>query len=255
MSNLHEECGVFGVYSNETRDVASTAYYGLFALQHRGQESCGIVVNDDGVFSSYKDIGLVDEVFTPSEAAAVAVAYSLIVGFFVYRNLKIGDLWELFMKMARTTGVVFLVIAAASILGWVLTIDRIPAKVAALMLSISTNKWVIMLLILILLLFIGMFMDIAAALIILGPILHPLAVSLGFHPLHFGIVMVLALNIALMTPPVGACLFVACGISKLTLEQLSREIFPFIIVVVIVLFIIAFVPDIPLFLPRLFGYA
>ena len=149
----------------------------------------------------------------------------------------------------------FLVISAASILGWVLTIDQIPAKVAALMLSISTNKWVIMFLILILLLFIGMFMDIAAALIILGPILHPLAVSLGFHPLHFGIVMVLALNIALMTPPVGACLFVACGISKLTLEQLSREIFPFIIVVVIVLFIIAFVPDIPLFLPRLFGYA
>ncbi len=199
--------------------------------------------------------GILGGIFTPTEAAAVAVAYSLIVGFFVYRNLKIGDLWELFMKMARTTGVVFLVISAASILGWVLTIDQIPAKVAALMLSISTNKWVIMLLILILLLFIGMFMDIAAALIILGPILHPLAVSLGFHPLHFGIVMVLALNIALMTPPVGACLFVACGISKLTLEQLSREIFPFIIVVVIVLFIIAFVPDIPLFLPRLFGYA
>lgn len=165
------------------------------------------------------------------------------------------DMWPLFMKMARTTGVVFLVIAAASILGWVLTMEQIPEKVATMMLSVSTNKWIIMSMILLLLLFIGMFMDIAAALIILGPILHPLAVSLGFHPLHFGIIMVLSLNIALMTPPVGACLFVACGISKLTIEQLSREILPYIFVALIVLLVITFIPDIPLFLPRLMGLA
>lgn len=164
-------------------------------------------------------------------------------------------MWPLFMKMARTTGVVFLVIAAASILGWVLTMEQIPEKVATMMLSVSTNKWIIMSMILLLLLFIGMFMDIAAALIILGPILHPLAVSLGFHPLHFGIIMVLSLNIALMTPPVGACLFVACGISKLTIEQLSREILPYIFVALIVLLVITFIPDIPLFLPRLMGLA
>ena len=197
--------------------------------------------------------GILSGIFTPTEAAAVAVAYSMILGFFVYRNLTLRDMWFIFMKMARTTGVVFLVIAAASILGWVLTIEQIPEKVAALMLSVSTNKWVVMGMILLLLLFIGMFMDIAAALIILGPILHPLAVKIGFHPLHFGIIMVLALNIALMTPPVGACLFVACGISKLTIEQLSREIFPFILVVVAVLLLITVVPEIPLFLPRLMG--
>jgi len=181
------------------------------------------------------------------------VAYALFIGFFVYRNLSIRDLWPLFMKMARTTGVVFLVIAAASILGWVLTIEQIPEKVATLMLSISTNKWIVMGMILALLLFVGMFMDIAAALIILGPILHPLAVQIGFHPLHFGIIMVVSLNIALMTPPVGACLFVACGISKLTIEELSREIFPFILVVLAVLLLITFVPAIPLFLPKLMG--
>jgi TRAP-type C4-dicarboxylate transport system permease large subunit len=96
-------------------------------------------------------------------------------------------------------------------------------------------------------------MDIAAALIILGPILHPLAVQLGYHPLHFGIIMVLALNIALMTPPVGACLFVACGISKLTLEQISREILPFILVELAVLLLITFVPAIPLALPGAMG--
>ncbi len=199
--------------------------------------------------------GILSGVFTPTEAAAVAVAYSMFVGFFVFRSLSVKDLWPIFLKMARTTGVVFLVIAAASILGWVLTMEQIPEKVATLMLSISTNKWIIMGMILVLLLFVGMFMDIAAALIILGPILHPLAVDIGFDPLHFGIIMVLALNIALMTPPVGACLFVACGISRLTIEQLSREIFPFIIMVVIALLIVTFIPGISLFLPRLMGMA
>lgn len=199
--------------------------------------------------------GILSGVFTPTEAAAVAVAYSMFIGFFVFRSLSVKDLWPIFLKMARTTGVVFLVIAAASILGWVLTMEQIPEKVATLMLSISTNKWIIMGMILVLLLFVGMFMDIAAALIILGPILHPLAVDIGFDPLHFGIIMVLALNIALMTPPVGACLFVACGISRLTIEQLSREIFPFIIMVVIALLVVTFVPGISLFLPRLMGMA
>ncbi len=217
------------------------------------------------MFSAFKDAfiallmpaiilgGILSGIFTPTEAAAVAVAYAMCIGFFVYRNLTLRDLWPLFMKMARTTGVVFLVIAAASILGWVLTIEQIPEKVATLMLSISTNKWIVMSMILGLLLFVGMFMDIAAALIILGPILHPLAVKIGFHPLHFGIIMVVSLNIALMTPPVGACLFVACGISKLTIEELSREILPFILVVLAVLLLITFVPAIPLFLPRLMG--
>ncbi|AER67451.1 TRAP dicarboxylate transporter, DctM subunit [Thermovirga lienii DSM 17291] len=199
--------------------------------------------------------GILSGVFTPTEAAAVAVAYALFVGFVVYRSITVRDLVPIFIKMARTTGVVFLVIAAASILGWVLTMEQIPEKVANLMLGISTNKWVVMGMILLLLLFVGMFMDIAAALIILGPILHPLAVKMGFHPLHFGIIMVLSLNIALMTPPVGACLFVACGISRLTIEQLSREIFPFILVVVSVLILITVFPGIPLFLPRLMGYA
>ncbi len=199
--------------------------------------------------------GILSGIFTPTEAAAVAVAYAMFLGFFVYRNLKLSDLIPLFLKMARTTGIVFLVISAASILGWVLAIEQIPEKVAALMLGISSNKYILMLLILGLLLIVGMFMDIAAALIILGPILHPLAVSLGYHPLHFGIIMVLALNIALMTPPVGACLFVACGISKLTLEQISKEIWPFIIVEIGVLFLITFVPDIAMFLPRLLGLA
>jgi tripartite ATP-independent transporter DctM subunit len=198
--------------------------------------------------------GILSGIFTPTEAAAVAVAYAFMIGFFVLKTLKLRDIPELLYQTGKTTGVVFLIIGSASIIGWILTMERVPETIAAAFLSVSDNPKVILLLILILMLVVGMFMDIAAALIILGPILHPIAVNnLGMHPIHFGIIMVLSLNIALMTPPVGACLFVACGISHLTLEQLSKAIFPFIVVEVIVLFIISYWADLVLFFPRLLG--
>ncbi len=198
--------------------------------------------------------GILSGIFTPTEAAAVAVGYAAFVGFFVLKSLKLRDFPELFYKTAMTTGVVFLIIGTASICGWIMASERIPEAVASTMLSISSSKYTLLLLILILMIVVGLFMDIAAALIILGPILHPLAVSQGIHPLHFGIVMVLSLNIALITPPVGACLFVACGITKLSLEQLSKAIWPFIIMEFIALFIIAFVPSIPMAIPKLLGF-
>lgn len=198
--------------------------------------------------------GILSGVFTPTEAAAIAVAYAFIVGFFVFKTLKLKDLPELLEQTARTTGVVFLIIGSASILGWILASERVPEQIAQAFLNISHNKYVILLLINILMLIVGMFMDIAAALVILGPILHPLAVSVGVAPIHFGIIMVLSLNIALMTPPVGACLFVACGISKISLEALSKAIFPFIIAEIIVLFLITYIEPISMFLPRLLGF-
>ena len=198
--------------------------------------------------------GILTGIFTPTEAAAVAVGYAFIIGFFVLRTLKISDIPDLLYQTGKTTGVVFLIIGSASILGWILTMERVPEAVAAGFLSVSNNPHIILLLILILMLIVGMFMDIAAALIILGPILHPIAVNnLGIDPIHFGIIMVLSLNLALMTPPVGACLFVACNISKLSLEALTRAIWPFIIVEVIALFIIAYWSDLVLFFPRLVG--
>jgi tripartite ATP-independent transporter DctM subunit len=198
--------------------------------------------------------GILTGIFTPTEAAAVAVAYAFIIGFFVLRTLKLRDIPDLLYQTGKTTGVVFLIIGSASILGWILTMERVPEAVAAGFLRVSDNPHIILLLILILMLIVGMFMDIAAALIILGPILHPIAVNnLGMNPIHFGIVMVLSLNLALMTPPVGACLFVACNISKLSLEALTRAIWPFIVVEVIALFIIAYWADLVLFFPRLMG--
>ncbi len=198
--------------------------------------------------------GILSGVFTPTEAAAVAVGYAAFVGFFVLKTLCLKDLPELFYKTAMTTGVVFLIIGTASICGWILASEKIPERIAAAILSISNNKNIMLLLILLLMIIVGMFMDIAAALIILGPILHPLAVSQGVNPLHFGIIMVLSLNIALITPPVGACLFVACGITKLSLEQLSKAIWPFIVVEFIVLFMITFMPDISMTIPKLLGF-
>ena len=198
--------------------------------------------------------GILSGTFTPTEAAAVAVLYAVIIGFFVLKSLKPSDIPPMLTKTARITGVVFLIIGSASILSWVLAINQVPQAIAAFLLETTGNPKLILLMILILMLIVGMFMDIAAALIILGPILHPIAVGIGMDPIHFGIVMVLSLNIALMTPPVGACLFVACSISKLKLSQLSKAIWPFIIVEVIALFLVAYIPQISLFLPRLLGF-
>ncbi len=198
--------------------------------------------------------GILTGIFTPTEAAAVAVFYAMIIGFFVLKTITPKDLVPMLVKTARITGVVFLIIGAASILSWVLAINQVPQAIAAFLLETTGNPKIILLLILILMLVVGMFMDIAAALIILGPILHPIAVSIGMSPIHFGMVMVLSLNIALMTPPVGACLFVACSISKLSLWQLSKAIWPYIIMEILALFIVAYVPEISLFLPKLLGF-
>lgn len=198
--------------------------------------------------------GILSGAFTPTEAAAIAVLYAAVIGFFVLRKMKVADLAPMLIKTAKITGVVFLIIGAAGILSWVLAINQVPQAIAAFLLSVTDSPKLILLMILVLMLIVGMFMDIAAALIILGPILHPIAVSIGMDPIHFGIVMVLSLNIALMTPPVGACLFVACSISKISLAQLSKAIWPYIVMEVMALFIVAYIPEITLFFPRLLGF-
>jgi len=199
--------------------------------------------------------GILSGVFTPTEAAAIAVLYALIVGFFVYRNLTLKDLPILIYNMVKNSGSIFIILSAAAILGWILAREQIPELIGTMILNFSSNKYVVLMIINMILIVLGMFMDMTAALIILGPILHPLAVSVGVHPLHFGIIMIVNLNIALMTPPLGACLFVACGISKLTLEEISGEIWPFILVEFGVLILVTYVPMISMFLPRLLGFA
>jgi tripartite ATP-independent transporter DctM subunit len=197
--------------------------------------------------------GILGGFFTPTEAAAVAVFYAFFIGFFVTRTLKLTDLPDIFLNCAKSTGIIFLLMSAASILSFFLASERIPELLASAMMGISKNPLVILFLINIILLIVGMFMDITAALLILAPIFHPIAVSMGVHPLHFAIIMVVSLNLGLMTPPLGACLFVVCGITNLTIEQVSKQILPFILMEVVALFLVTFLPAISMTIPRLFG--
>ena len=195
--------------------------------------------------------GILFGIVTPTEAAAIAVFYALLISVVVYRALKFSDIVEMLIRTARITGIVFLIIASASILSWWMTFMQIPQKIAEFFLMLSNNPNVIILLILLLLLGVGMFMDINAALIILAPVLGPLTTSIGMNPVHAGIMIVLALNISLMTPPVGACLFVMSSVTGERIEKISYALIPFLIVEVLVLFLVAFWDDLTLFIPRL----
>ncbi|MDH3317648.1 MAG: TRAP transporter large permease [Gammaproteobacteria bacterium] len=199
--------------------------------------------------------GILGGVTTPTEAASIAVFYALVVGGLVYRALTWADLVDMLVRTVRITGVVFLIIASASILGWWMTFQQIPQAIAAGFLTVSENPQVVIAMILALLLFIGLFMDINATLVILAPVLAPLTLQIGMEPVHAGVMIVLALNISLMTPPVGACLFVLASVTGEKLEAIARELWPFLIAEVGVLLVIAYWPGLTLFIPRLLGFA
>lgn len=198
--------------------------------------------------------GILFGIVTPTEAASIAVAYAMFVGFVIYRTLKLKQVGIMLIRTARITGAVFLIIAAASILSWWLTFHQIPQMIASAMLSITDSKAGVIGMVLALLLFVGMFLDITAALIILAPVLGPLTAAVGIDPVHAGIMIILALNLSLMTPPVGACLFVLCSVTGERLERIARALAPFLVAEVVILFLIAYWSDLTLFLPRLFGY-
>jgi C4-dicarboxylate transporter DctM subunit len=196
--------------------------------------------------------GILGGIFTPTEAAVVAVVYALLISFIVYREIRWKDLPKIFIDSIVTTSIIMLVIANSAIFGWILANQQVPQAVAQVFLSVSNNKWVILLLLNIFLLFVGTFMETTASLIILTPILLPLAVKIGIDPIHFGVVMVLNLVIGLITPPLGVCLFIACSIAKITLEQIAKAILPFLIAAIAVLFIVTYIPELSLWIPRMF---
>ncbi|MDD4363915.1 MAG: TRAP transporter large permease [Atribacterota bacterium] len=198
--------------------------------------------------------GILGGVFTPTEAAAIAVAYGLIIGFFVYRTLKLSDLPECLLKSAITTSIILLIIGFANVFGWALAIERIPQQLARFFISMGLNKITFLLVVNGLLLFMGMIMETGANAILLGPVLMPVAVQLGINPLHFAMIMLVNLNIGLATPPLGVCLFVAAPIAEISLEKLSKAIFPFLAVEVIVLLFLTYIPELTLIVPRLIGF-
>ena len=195
--------------------------------------------------------GIMGGFFTPTEAAMIAVFYALIVGFFVYGELKLAALPKIVFDSAVTTASLMVLVGFANVFAWILTSEEIPLMVTQAMLSISSGPTGYIILVNILLVFVGMFMETIAALMILMPILLKPAIALGIDPIQFAIMCVLNLVIGLTTPPVGVCLFVASSIAKISVGRLSVALIPFIAVSLLVLLLVSFVPQVTLFLPNL----
>lgn len=198
--------------------------------------------------------GILFGVFTPTEAAAVACAYAFIVGFFVFRTLRLRDIPECLLKAAATTSIILLIIGFANVVGFAMAIERIPQALARTIVGQDMGRIQFLLMSNVLLLFMGMIMETGVNAILLGPILLPLAVSLGIHPLHYSLIMIVNLNIGLATPPLGVCLFVACPIAGVSLSKIARAILPFTLVSIAALLIITFVPELVLIVPRYLGF-
>jgi len=197
--------------------------------------------------------GIYGGVFTPTEASAVGVIYGLIVGLFVYRELKFADLYHIFAASALTSATIMIIVGAATIFGRVLTIERIPVMMADAITHWVSSPLAILLLINGFLLIIGTFMETLAAIIILTPILLPVAMAAGVDPVHFGIIMIANLAIGMVTPPVGVNLFVASRVGETPLEQVVRAALPFLAVMLLVLVAITYIPALSLTLPAIFG--
>ena len=198
--------------------------------------------------------GIYGGIFTPTEAASVAVVYGFIVSFFIYKELKMEDLPTVLLNTAALSGVVLLVLATASMFSFILTFDRIPHAIAQFIVTYADNWILFIILVHIVFLMLGMIMDALPAIIVLMPIFVPVAVSLGMEPIHLGILVAANVGIGMITPPVGICLFVACGISKIPIGSVVKPLLPFLVFLVLTLVIITMFPQITLFLPRLLGF-
>ena len=199
--------------------------------------------------------GILVGVFTPTEAAAVAVAYALIIGFFVLRTLHLRELPDILARAGITSSVVLLLVGAAMSFKTVVSLSHAPEQLAEFILTLTENPLLLLFLINLLLFAVGMFLDAGPAIIILGPILGPVFVGLGVDSIHFAIIMCVNLTVGLATPPMGLVLFVASAVSGERVTTISRAILPFLAVEVAVIFLITFVPAISMTIPRLTGFA
>ena len=197
--------------------------------------------------------GIVGGVFTPTEAAAVAVLYGLIIAMVVHRDLRVRDLPALVLRAAALSAAVMVIIGTASIFGWLVANANVPAHLAAWIKTVSEQPWTYLLLINVLLMAVGMFMESLAAILILVPVLMPIAIDFGIEPVHFGLVVVMNFAIGMVTPPYGITLFVASSIAERSIVQVSRRMFWPWLMMTAILVLVTYVPDIPLFLPRLAG--
>ncbi len=194
--------------------------------------------------------GIVTGIFTATEASAIAVLYTLILGF-LYREINFKNLPQVLLDSSATTAIVMLLIGASMSMSWVMSYENIPQNISDVLLHVSDNKIVILLIINLILLFVGIFMDMTPAVLIFTPIFLPVVTEMGMDPIHFGIVMVLNLCIGLTTPPVGSVLFVGVGIANTTIEKVIKPLIPLFLVMVLALFLVTYFPQLSLWLPSL----
>lgn len=193
--------------------------------------------------------GILSGVFTPTESAAVACVYAFLVTFLIYRDYKWSELPRLVHRVVKTVAMVMMLIGFSVAFGYLMALMQIPAKMTAFFLTVSDNKYVFLFLVNILLLVLGTFMDLAPMLLICTPIFMPVIAKLGIDPVHFGMIMILNLGIGLITPPVGPTLFVGCAIGKVTMEEVSKELWPFYAAMCLALLLVTYIPAISLWLP------
>ncbi len=237
---------------------------GIYAKKNKYQVTINFTIGDaikkffDAVPSLLLIIivigGIVAGYFTATEASAIAVLYAFILSVFIYREIKFKDLPAILLNSATTTAVVMLLVATSMAMSWVMAYENIPQNVAAALISLSDNKFVILIIINIILLVVGTFMDMTPAVLIFTPIFLPVAIQLGINPIHFGIIMVMNLSIGLCTPPVGSVLFVGCSVAELPITKVIKPLIPMFIAMMITLLAVTYFPELSMFIPKLFGY-
>ena len=199
--------------------------------------------------------GILGGLFTPTEAAAVAAAYALIVTVFYLRSLKLADLFSVFVSSAVQSGIILLLVGASVTFAWIITVSGLAGTVATGMSELTSNVLLLLFLLNIFLLLIGMFLDAGPAVLVLGPVLAPMFIELGVHPLHFAVVMCVNVTVGLATPPMGLVLFVGAAVSRERVETIAWQMLPFLAVEVLVIFLITYFPALSLAMPRLLGFA
>jgi tripartite ATP-independent transporter DctM subunit len=198
--------------------------------------------------------GIIAGYFTATEASAIAVLYTFILSVIIYREIKFKEVPQVLLQSVVTTGVVTFLIATSMAMSWIMSYENIPQNITAALLSLTDSKLVILLIINIVLLGVGTFMDMTPAVLIFTPIFLPVAVELGIDPIHFGIIMIMNLCIGLCTPPVGTVLFVGCGIAGTSITKMIKPLIPLLIAMIGTLLVVTFIPEISMTLPRLFGF-
>ena len=198
--------------------------------------------------------GILAGICSPTEAASIAILYSVIVGVFYYKSLNLKIFMDCMVKSMVQAGAVLLIAAVACPVGWLVAMGQVPVQLAEFITSVTSNKYIVLLMINLFLLILGCGIDANVSLLIFAPILHPLAVSFGIHPIQFAVMFVLNITVGLATPPYGACLFIGSSIAKIPLSKTMKAILPFCAVEIIVLMLTAYVPDIVLALPRMLGF-